>query len=282
MGVGLCTESVACVPAPDVASLGIEVVALPVQFGLDVYRDGVDLDPAEFYARMATDEELPTTTAPSVGEYLAAYERLASRGHDDVVVVTLSSRLSVAAQNARLAAAGAALPVHVVDSGIAAAPQGLLVRAAARLAAEGADARAVVESVEALRPRVGLSAVIPTLRYLRRGGRIGRLAGFAGEHLGIKPIATLVDGEVRSGGVVRSLDQAYDRMTRHLVKLSRDARIEVGVMEADAAEAARTLADRIATEVAPERLDIVPFTPVMGAHTGPGVIGVGWLALPPD
>lgn len=281
--VGICTESVACLPAADVSAFDIEVVALPVRFGLDTYRDGVDLDAAEFYARMAIDPELPTTTAPSVGEYLTAYERLAERGHDEIVAVTLTSRLSGAAQYARLAAESAPFPVAVVDSNTAAAPQGLLVRAAGQLAAARAPATSVVAEVERLRAHAGLIAVIPTLQYLRRGGRAGRLAGLAGEHLGIKPLATLVDGEVRAAGVVRSLDQAYLRMTRHLAQLTSSGdQLEVAVMHADAAEAAAVLAERVATEVAPSRLDIVSFTPVMGAHTGPGVVGVGWLVRPDD
>lgn len=278
---GVCTDSVACIPPRDAEELGVEVVPFPVLFGTRSYRDGVDMEPSEFYSRMAVEAEMPTTSAPSPADYQAACERLAERGCDEVVIITLSGGLSMAAGSARVAATEVPIPVHLVDSRMAAAPQGLLARAAARLAAEGASGREVVEEVERLRPHGGMLAVIPELRYLRRGGRIGRLAGFAGERLGIKPLVTFVDGEVGSAGTVRSLPDAYDRMIKRLLDLGSTARtLEVAVMEAAAEADAARLRERVETEVSPALLDEVAFTPVMGVHTGPGVVGVGWLAWP--
>lgn len=279
MRTGVCTDSVACIPSRDAEELGVEVVPFPVLFGTGSYRDGVDMSPEEFYSRLAVEEELPTTSAPSPADYAAACVRLAERGCDEAVIVTLSEKLSMAVDNARAAAREAPIPVHVVDSRMAAAPQGLLARAAARMGSEGASGSEIVEELDRLRPHSGLLAVIPDLRYLRRGGRIGRLAGFAGERLGIKPLVTFVDGEVGSAGMVRSLPDAHDRMIKRLLELGAAARtLEVAVMEAAAQADAALLRGRVEAEVSPALLDEVPFTPVMGVHTGPGVVGVAWLA----
>lgn len=281
--VGIVTESVATVPEADVRHLGIQVVALPVRFGEEEHLDGADLSVVDFYERMAAEDVTPTTAAPPPGAYAEACRRCVAAGAGEVVVVTLSSSLSSAHDAARAGTEDLGFPVHVVDSGTAAAAQGIVVRNAAGLAAAGASSTEVVAAVGRMAGCVGLFALIPTLRYLRRGGRVGRLQGFAGERLGIKPLIGLRDGEVGGNGVVRSLEGGYDRMVQ-LVRRAAEgaAAVEAIVTHANAPEGAAELARRLEALPLRRPVDIVPFTPVMGAHTGPGVVGVAYGAFPAD
>lgn len=279
--VGIVTESVATVPVADVHRLGIEVVPLPVRFGADEYLDGADLSVEDFYRRMVDDEIVPTTSAPSPDAYAQACRRAVAAGAEELVVLTLSAGLSAAYEAAVAGTAQLEVPVQVVDTRTAAAPQGILVRYCAELVAAGTPAAEAAAAVQQIRDHVGLYAVIPTLTYLRRGGRVGRLRAFAGDRLGIRPLVCLRDGEVAGSGVVRSVDAGLDRMVE-LVRRAGEgaAALEVIVTHANAADAAATLATRL-DGLGPRRpVDVVPFTPVMGAHTGPGVVGVAYGAFP--
>lgn len=286
--VGIVTESVATVPVADVRRLGIEVVPLPVRFGADEYLDGADLSVEDFYRRMVDDEVVPTTSAPSPDAYTQACRRAVAAGAEELVVLTLSAGLSAAREAAVAGTAHLEVPVHVVDTRTAAAAQGIVVRYCAELVAAGTPAAEAAAAVEQIRDHVGLYAVIPTLTYLRRGGRVGRLRAFAGDRLGIRPLVCLRGGEVVGSGVVRSIDAGFDRMVE-LVRRAGEgaAAVEVIVTHADAAEEAATLAARFDGLGLSRPVDVVPFTPVMGAHTGPGVVGVAygafptWAALPP-
>ncbi len=286
--VGIVTESVATVPAADVRRLGIEVVPLPVRFGADEYLDGADLSVEDFYRRMVADEVVPTTSAPSPDAYAQACRRAVAAGAEELVVLTLSASLSAAREAAVAGTAQLEVPVHVVDTRTAAAAQGIVVRYCAELVAAGTPAAEAAAAVEQIRDHVALYAVIPTLTYLRRGGRVGRLRGFAGDRLGIKPLVCLRGGEVVGSGVVRSIDAGFDRMVE-LVRRAAEgaATLEIIVTHANAAEDAATLAARLDGLGPCRPVDVVPFTPVMGAHTGPGVVGVAygafpkWAALPP-
>ncbi len=278
--VGIVTDSVATVPSADLARLGIEVVALPVRFGDEEYLDGADLDVDEFYRRMAAGEE-PTTSAATPQAYAAACQRALAAGASEVVVLTLAASLSSGHEAACAGARTLDFPVHVVDTRTAAAAQGILVRYCAELAAAGSPAIDVVAAAEKMAGCVSLHAVIPTLTYLRRGGRIGRLRGFAGERLGLKPILLVRDGEIGGDGVVRSVDAGLDRIVE-LVRRAGDTAmaLEAIVTHGAAPELAESLAERIGALPLRRPVDIVPFTPVMGCHTGPGVVGVAYAAFP--
>lgn len=279
--VGIVTESVATVPVADVRRLGIEVVPLPVRFGSDEYLDGADLSVEDFYRRMVDDEVVPTTSAPSPDAYAQACRRAVAAGADEIVLLTLSATLSAAHESAVAGTAQLEVPVQVVDTGTAAAAQGILVRYCAELVAAGAPAGEAAAAVEQIRDQVGLYAVIPTLTYLRRGGRVGRLRAFAGDRLGIRPLVCLRGGEVLGSGVVRSIDAGFDRMVELVRRASEGAAaVEVIVTHANAAEEAATLAARFDGLGLCRPVDVVPFTPVMGAHTGPGVVGVAYGAFP--
>ncbi|MFC5999184.1 DegV family protein [Quadrisphaera sp. GCM10027208] len=279
--VGIVTESVATVPAADVQRLGIEVVPLPVRFGTEEFLDGADLSAEDFYRRMVADEVVPTTSAPSPDAYEQACRRALAAGADELIVLTLAASLSAAHEAAVAGTADLEVPVHVIDTGTAAAAEGILVRYCAELVASGAPAAEAVAAVEQIRDRVVLYAVIPTLTYLRRGGRVGRLRGFAGDRLGIRPLVCLRGGEVGGSGVVRRMDAGFDRMVELVRRAGQGAAgLEVVVTHANAPEDAATLAARFDGVGLRRPVDVVPFTPVMGAHTGPGAVGLAYGAFP--
>ena len=280
--VGIVTESVATVPPADARRLGIEIVPLPVRFGAEEHLDGVDLPVEEFYRRMLDDDAAPTTAAPAPDAYADACRRAVEAGAGEVLVLTLSAGLSAAYEAARAGTASLGVPVTVVDTRTAAAAQAIQVRYCAELLASGCSLADTIAARQQIAAHTGLYAVIPTLTYLRRGGRVGRLRGFAGERLGIKPLLALLDGEVRGSGVVRSVEGAFDRMVTLVRRAAEGAQaLELIVTHGASPAEAATLAERLSGLELRRPVDIVPFTPVMGAHTGPGVVGVGFGAFPP-
>lgn len=277
--VAVVTESTSGVPPDLCRALEIEVVPLWIVRGDRSYRDGVDVTPDEFYRWLRDGPPYPTTSAPSPADFLAAYEAAAARGATEVVVLTLHAGLSAAWQNARLAAAEASIPVRVVDTRTAAASQGLLVVETARRLRAGRDVNEVVRWLEGSRSRVRLLAAVPDLRHLVRSGRVPGLAGSLADRAGVKPLFSLADGAIRPAGLARSVHGIRARLVagpRRDRPLAR--RLLVAVTHADAPQEAEALVSDL-QKVGPDELWVVPFTPVMAAHTGPGVIGVAWLAL---
>jgi DegV family protein with EDD domain len=273
------TESTSGVPAALCQQLQIAVVPLWVVYGGRSYRDGVDVVPAEFYRWLQLGPPYPTTSAPSPADFLDAYRAAAERGATEVVALTLHAGLSAAWHNARLAASDSPIPVHVVDTRTAAAAQGLLVAEAARRLQAGQDtARVLAWLADACR-RVRLVAAVSDLRHLARSGRIPGVAAELAGRAGLRPLFSLADGAIRPAGVARSPLGVRARLRAGpAADRSRARRLLVAVSHADAADEAASLAADL-HQLAPDDLWVVPFTPVMAAHTGPGVVGVAWLAV---
>jgi Uncharacterised protein, DegV family COG1307 len=169
------------------------IVPLYVRFGADSYRDYVDIGPDEFYARLRTAEELPTTSQPTPADFLSAYEELA--GFDRVLSIQLSSKVSGTFESAGRAAAESAGRVRVIDTGTASAAIAILALAVQRRLERGTTDEEVDELVTRFKRESGLIFTLETLEYLARGGRIGRAAGWAGQLLNIKPRAGEPEGD---------------------------------------------------------------------------------------
>jgi len=279
--VAIVTDTTACIPQEKVKEYDIELVPVDIIFEDKVYRDGIDLSPTEFYTLLRQAEKLPTTAHSSPIAYLDAY-RKASQRSNSILCITLPAKLSGMFNSAQLAMAMAkeALPnvvIEVLDCSTAAAGQGLVVLAAARAAASGKNLTEVVEVVRGLMHRVNLFATLDTLYYLVKGGRVPQAAALVNSILKIKPIFTVNQGEVRTVALPRSTDNAIKHilkiMKRRLVK---GKPVHVAVMHADALEQAKVLRDQISSLFNCVELFITEFTPVMGVHTGPGVIGVAF------
>ncbi len=274
--VRIVTDSTADIP-PEVAErLRIAVVPAYVQIGRRSYRDCAcegGLSREEFYARLPTMPVMPTTSVPPAHEFTAAYQRLADEeGADEVIAIVVSTTLSGMYNVAHLGAQDLDRPhVHVVDSGQLTMGLGWMVIAAAEAALKGRPLREVLALVEDIRPRVRVYAMLDTLDYLRRSGRVSWARAKVAQLLRIKPIIEVVMGKVREAGRTRTRRRAIERLVelaRSLGPLERLAVLHTYAPEVE--EFRRRLAGLI-----PDRpLLTVPVTTAIGAHVGPRGLGI--------
>jgi DegV family protein with EDD domain len=274
------TDSTADVPAEWRDRYGIEVVPLTVLFGDHSFRDRVDLNDEEFFARLAGASKLPKTSAPSPGEFAAVYERL-SHECDGVVSIHLGGNLSGTVQSALLGASQLeGFPVHVVDTESLTICVGFLCRVAAEAPTLEEAVRRVTERI----PRLRILALLDTLRYLEMGGRINRAQAMIGSVLDLKPIMGVSEGRISPLDRVRTRRKALGR----LVELFRqDLPVEqVAVMHAQAAQEAADLRARVLAELhgqpGPIDVEVSQIGPVLGTHIGPGAVGIAYVKAAPD
>ena len=271
------TDSVANLPPDLIERYNIGVVPLLVTFGLETFRDGVDISTAEFYRRLARDKVVPKTSTPALSDFVSVYSQAARRA-EAVVAIHLAGALSGTAHTARQAAALVEAPVYVLDSNTAAAAQGLVVLAAARAAQRGAGPEEVLAAARRVMARVRLLVMLDTLEYLARGGRIGAVQAWLGMMLRFKPIVSLVNGSVQPVERPRTRQRALERLVELMADEVQDRPVHVAVTQATARAEAEALRDRIAARFDCRELFITEFTPVMGAHAGPGVVGIAFWA----
>ena len=271
MTVRLVTDSVADLPPQVAEELGITVVPLNVRFGDEVYRDGVDLTAEQFYDKLVHSETLPVTSVPSPASFAEVYDKLAEET-DEILAVSITSKLSgtyeVALQSVGLMKRKCR--VEVVDSQWAVMAQGFIVIAAAKAANSGASLDEVIGVTRETIPRVDMRAAFDTLEYLKRGGRIGRAQALLGSMLKVNPIITLKDGVVEPAGRTRSRAKAIDNLYNFAMSFSHIE--EVAVEDAACSNDAELLVERLSHKFPKERIFRSRTTPVIGTHTGPGLL----------
>ncbi|MBA7469121.1 Protein DegV [subsurface metagenome] len=276
MTAKVVTDSVADLPAQVVNELGITIVPLHVRFGTEVYRDGVDLTAEQFYDRLIHSETLPVTSVPSPGAFAEIYDKLAEET-DEILAIIVSAKLSgtyeVALQSIGLMKRKCR--VEVIDSQFGAAAEGLVVIAAAKAAQAGASLGEVIDVTQKTIPRVDMRAAFDTLEYLKRGGRIGKAQAFLGSMLNINPIITLKGGVVEPAGRTRSRAKAIERLYDFAVSYSHIE--EMVVEDAACPDDAELLVERLDSKFPKERIYRSKTTPVIGTHTGPGLLLVAIL-----
>lgn len=269
--VAVVTDSTADLAPELVDERGITVVPLTVILDGRDYLDGVDITAGEFYARLAASEGGASTSQPSPGRFAEVYEQLLGE-HDEVISLHISAQLSGTYE---AATQGAALVdtarVRVVDTGMVSMPLALLTLAASAMATAGDSADGIAERVQTIQDRMRVYFMVATLEYLRRGGRIGRASALLGSVLQVKPVLTITEGQVAPLERVRTQERALTRVIELASAMEGPVCALVG--HAAAAEAA----DRIARALEPhtESLIVAPLGPVVGAHAGPGTVGVG-------
>jgi len=273
--VAILTDSVACVPPALVQGYGIQVVPYQLVWDNQVYLDGQGLTPAEFYRRFRASSTYPTTATPTMGQFIAAYQRVAEHA-EGIVAILVAETLTSMVRLAQQAAQEANVAVRIVDSHTGAASQGFVVLEAARAARSGATLEQVVAVAEACRERVGMFFAMETLEHLHRGGRIGKAATLLGACLRIQPVLTLAEGQVQPVTLTRSRQRALDRVVEETAKAVGTRPIRASVFHADVLEEAQQLAERVQREFRCVEFFISEFTPVMGAHTGPRIIGIAY------
>lgn len=275
--IAVVTDSASNLPAQLLAGYGITVVPLYLHWEGRAYRDGVDITPDEVYRGLREGSALPQTAAPSVGDFLRAYLELSEEARA-IVSIHLPAKLSGTIGSARLAGdlAASQVQVCVVDAGTAAMGAGLVALGAARLASQGADLEAVVEAAYELRSQVSVYVLLDTLYYLYRSGRIGGAASLVGTALQIKPVICLKNGVVDVLSRPRTRPKALCVILDEMAQEVNGHAVRVAVMHADAAAEANQMRGLIQARFQCVEVLTTAFTPVMGAHTGPGVVGVAF------
>jgi DegV family protein with EDD domain len=280
--VAVVTDSTPYLPQSLIERWGIEQVSLYVGWNGDLQPESSYHDLDAFYARLHESPQLPTTSQPSVGDFLACYRPLLLAGHD-IVSVHIAGGLSGTCESAREAARSAAeeqLPgrVHVLDSQTGAGGLGCLVLLAAGVAAAGASLEQVLDSVQRGRESLDIWFCLDTLEYLRRGGRIGAAQAMVGTALKIKPILTF-GTEIAPVGRVRTHRRALERMIAYLHELQERGATQWIVQHAQSSDdAERLVAEGTAVFGFPP-LFCTEVGPVLGAHLGSGVL-VGGMTEP--
>ncbi len=252
------------------------VVPLYVRFGDESYRDYVELSPHDFYERLSTAPETPTTSQPTPDDFLAGYEDLAA--YERILSVHIAGRLSGTLQSARTAGRQLGGRVRTIDSESASAAIAMLGLAIQRRLERGTTDEEVDRLVGRYREQAGLLFTVETLEFLVRGGRIGRARGWAGELLHIKPILSIKEGEVLPVKRVRGNRKAFLEFAAAFEADTHDSPdLRVGIAHADAPEKAEALAEMVRRTRPQAQLEIVTeLGPVVGAHAGPGTVGFFW------
>jgi DegV family protein with EDD domain len=267
------TDSVADLPPEVAEGFGIIVVPLVVRFGTDLYRDGLDLSPDEFYERLRGSKALPATSVPPPVAFADAYDKLAEKA-SEIVVINVTSRLSGTYQVA-LQAVGLMKKrcrIEVLDSQWAVMAQGFITIAAAKAARAGAGLDEVLDTARRTMRRVDMRAAFDTLEYLERGGRIGKAQAFLGSLLKVNPIIGLKDGEVYPIGRERSRAKAIDRLYDFATSFGNVEGLAVEYA-ADLNEANK-LVQRLRSVYSEIPIYLSRTSPAIGTHTGPGLIVV--------
>jgi DegV family protein with EDD domain len=273
----LVLDSTADFPEAPSRFPNVRVVPLYVRFGEESFRDYVELGPEEFYRRLRTAPELPTTSQPTPQDFLAAYEELG--GYERILSLQISSKLSGTFASAELAASEAGGGrVRVLDSRTASAAIAMLALAILRRLERGTTDDEVDALVARYADDARLLFTVDTLEFLARGGRIGKARAMAGQLLNIKPILSLQDGEIEPIKRVRGNKKAFmefvDRFREHSVA---GPALRVGIAHADAAERAEALAEMVRRERPEAQVELVTtLGAVVGTHAGPGTVGFFW------
>jgi len=274
--VAVVSDTCHYLPRELVESKGIHEVSLYVHRAGKVERESDLRDYDAYYAQLGAAVELPTTSQPSIGDFLAVYEPLLDRG-SDIVSIHLSGALSGtvrAAEQARDQLGDRAGRVHVIDSATGCGGQGLVLLAAAAAAAGGADAASVAARARQARAELKMWFAVDTLEYLRRGGRIGSAQAWLGTALKIKPILAL-ESEITPFERVRTSRRAFERM----VELLRSRKAAGGdgwaIQHIQAPREAEALVERGREIFGSEPAFVSEIGPVIGTHVGPGLLGAG-------
>jgi len=281
--VGLAVKIVAdstCDFTPHMAQeLGVTIVPLHVIFGDASYRDGVDITAEEFYEMLVKSRQLPTTSAPSVGDFQEVYTRLLDEGHS-IVSIHLSGKLSATVRMAQAAADSLKQPgrIAVVDSQSVSLGTGFAIMEAAAATRAGASLEEARAAAESIPRRLHIQFMVDTLEYLRRGGRIGRARAYLGTILKIKPILSIREGELFPVERVRTRSQGVERIIQAAVRYQNVKM--AAVAHSTTPDEAELIRGRLAVAFPHAQVFVARFTPVLGTHGGPGVVGVGLVEGP--
>ncbi|HEV2140912.1 MAG TPA: DegV family protein [Candidatus Dormibacteraeota bacterium] len=265
------TDSTADLPREWQTRFGIDVVPLKVLFGKETFRDGVDMTNEQFFQRLAAATSLPTTSAPSPGDFAELYRRLA-KDHDGCISIHLGAQLSATTEAARLGAqAVEGFKVNVIDSQTVSMPVAFL----CRVAAESESLEAATAAVQQRVPKTRVLALLDTLRYLEMGGRLSRAQAMIGTMLDLKPLLLVANAEIKPVDRVRTRSRAVTRMVEYF---KGDLPVEhMAVMHAQAADEAEQIATALREDFPEGEVTVGQIGSVLGTHTGPKALGIVYI-----
>jgi DegV family protein with EDD domain len=279
MTVKIVTDTLSDIPDDIANELGITLIPLTVSFGLESFLDRVEITSEEFYERLVRESKLPTTTQPPPVTFANVYKKL-SEETDQILVITLSSKLSGTYQSAINAKnmVDTNCRIEILDSQKIIMSFGLAVMAAAKIANAGAGMDEIIEKTKVRLEKSQLVAYFDTLKYLSRGGRIGKAQGFVGSLLSVKPILTIKDGEMAPLTRVRSRAAGIDYLYNAVATTEN---IEsIGVEYCTTPEDAEMLIERISAIVPRQNIYKSIVCPVVGTYAGPRAIAVSIMQKP--
>lgn len=272
--IKIVTDSTCDLPPDWLQKFDITVVPFHILFGLDSFREGVDISPGTFYARIQSEQALPTTAQPAVGVLQQTYQQLSADG-SEIISIHVTSKLSGAWQAARLA--GSQLNngsgVYVVDSLTGSVGLGLMVREAARLARTGMPAVDITRTLEARRPQINVFILLKDLRYARMSGRVGALRQTMASLLNVKPIIGVDEGELIALDRVRGERKGISRMLDLAAAATDGAPVHVGLTHAIARPQAEALLSQLQTRLNCQDTFMADLSLSLAVHFGPGTIG---------
>ncbi len=275
MTVRIVTDSTADIPQDQAKAAGITIVPLTVFFGDDAYLDGIELDNAGFYSKLQASKTLPRTSQPSPATFQKAFTHLIDEGADAILSIHLSSKLSGTYQSActardTLPDTVKKIPIQIIDSESISVGMARAIMRAAQEAREGLSLPEIKAQVLDELARTRILAVLDTLEYVRRGGRIGGARAMLGNMLSVKPIISLKDGEVIPVEQPRTRSKAYVRVAQLLQEMGK---VEYVSIAASSEEVGQQLAQVIRTVYSGD-LPIYRLGAALGTHTGPGTAAV--------
>lgn len=271
--VKIVTDSTSDLPPALVKEWDITVVPLSIHFGSETYLDGVNLSEEQFFARLAASPVLPTTSPPSVKTFQDVYAKL-SQTTDAILAVHISSKLS--ATYAAAVAAREALTnrcrIVIVDSTLTSMALGFMALNAAKSAAAGESLDDIAEQVRGMIPQTHILFFVDTMDYLQKGGRIGKAQALMSNVLNVKPLLRLEDGEIQPVERLRTRAKALERLYEFVADFPKIE--ELAILYSTTPNEANTLAKRIDAVFSRQRIQVLPYGPVLGVHVGPGAMAV--------
>lgn len=273
--IAIVTDSTADLPAAFVAEHGIRVIPQTLIMGTNTWRDGVDIDSTSFYELLRTSSDFPSTSQPSANDFEEVFVELSAEA-DGIVAIVVSDELSGTLNSAQMAQAKLPdLPIEVIDSRSVSMQLGLIVMAAARVAAEGGDLQTVAETARSLIGRTQIYFIVDTLEYLHRGGRIGGAARLVGSVLNLKPVLAVQDGIVTPITRVRTRRKALDKVLELVEEqLAGASGVHMAALHVAAPEEVVKFSAELEARSHPVEMIHAECGPVVGAHVGPGTVGV--------
>ena len=276
----IVTDSTSYIPTDVAQKHGITIAPQVLIWDNQTYRDGIDIQPTDFYSRLKTAKSMPSTSQVSPATMQEIFQGLVEKG-TSVLGIFISSKLSGTLQSAIQAKdmmGSAGEKVTLVDSRSTAMGLGFQAIIAARAAEAGASIEEAAAQASSAHDRTGVFFAVDTLEFLHRGGRIGGAQRFIGSALNLKPILAVKEGKVEGIERIRTKSKAHERVLELVAEqVKGKSNVRIATLHANSADDAKSLLDRAATELSPVETLFTEVSPVVGTHAGPGTVGLAYI-----